>query len=324
MRPDIDRLEEWARFALNWAQGILDANPPGVSGSSARAEALLAIDDVLHVGASSELRAVQEFYRSRIDKAVRQIRSERVDSGAVIWKMYNHGFVIKTAGATIALDMIKGYGGTAMTGELAADLARRVHVATISHWHEDHADLDLCRSISDSGGQILVPRDLFERWASKEGLKLVEMVPGRGYDAAGIRFEAIEGHHDGPPDNCDVNMYYIVTREGLSVLHTGDHWINRRMPLAPSDEAFLEDLHKDHPVDVLLVNRSPYQFRTIVGRIKPLVAISSHENELSHDLASRATYASSIEQMESIQTPCLTMAWGERFVFKSGMHHPRT
>jgi len=324
VRPDRDKLEDWASFALQWASGVLEANPPGSPGIDARADALRAIDDVLHIGTASELRPVQQFYQSSMSRAVRQIQAERVDSGAIIWKMYNHGFVIKTPGATIGIDLIKGYGGTTMGGELAAKLAREVQFATISHWHEDHADLDLSRSISDSGGQILVPQDLLERWSPKEGLKLVEMVPGKGYDAAGIRFEAIEGHHDGPPDNCDVNMYYLLTREGLSVLHTGDHWINRRMPLAPSDEASLENLHQDYPVDVLLVNRSPYQFRTIIGKIKPLVAISSHENELSHDLASRATYASSIEQMASIQTPCFTMAWGERFVFKSRMHRPQT
>lgn len=298
-------------------------NPPGSPDRTARTDALLAIDDVLHIGTASELQSVQGFYRSTMSRAVHQIQTQRVDSGAIIWRMYNHGFVIKTSDATIGLDLIRGYGGAAMGTELAAELSRKVQVATISHWHGDHADLDLCRSISDSGGQILVPPDLFERWSSKEGLKLVEMVPGRGHDAAGIRFEAIEGHHDGPPDNCDLNMYYLVTGEGLSVLHTGDHWINRRMPLSPSDELSLEDLHKDYPVDVLLVNRSPYQFRTIIGKIKPLVAISSHENELSHDIASRATYASSIEQMASIETPCVTMAWGEKFVYNPGSHRPR-
>ena len=97
-------------------------------------------------------------------------------------------------------------------------------------------------------------------------------------------------------------------------MHTGDHWINRRMPLGPEDEGLLDDLGSRYSVDVLLINRSPYQFSNIIERIKPRMAISSHENELSHDIAARATYSSSINQMASIERPCFTMAWGEKIL----------
>ncbi len=318
----MEKLEDWARLALQWASQVLDANPPGSPNGKARRDALLAIDDVLHIGAAADLRPVQQFYRSRIARAVREVRAEQVSSGAMIWKMYNHGFIVKTSRATIGLDLVRGYGGTTMPDDAAAELARTVQVATISHWHEDHADLELCRSISACGGQILVPPDLFKRWSSEGGLDLVEMVPGRSHHGRGVMFEAVEGHHDGPPDSCDLNMYYAVTGDGVSLLHTGDHWINRRMPLSASDESFLDSVCQDYRVDILLVNRSPYQFRTIVEKFKPQIAISSHENELSHDIAARATYAASLEQLAKVQVPSFTLAWGEKLAYGRGYLGP--
>jgi hypothetical protein len=29
MRPDMDKLEDWASYALGWSSEVLDANPPG-------------------------------------------------------------------------------------------------------------------------------------------------------------------------------------------------------------------------------------------------------------------------------------------------------
>ncbi len=316
MRPDIGKLEDWASYTLKWASEILDANPPGSPNKDIRVEALLAIDDVLHIGAASELRSVQQFYESRMSRAIHQIGSEQVDSGIMVWKMYNHGFVIKTGNGTIGSDLIRGYRGTTMSDGLAGELARQIDVTTISHWHRDHADIELCRNISGFGGEILVPPDLFERWSPESGLKLINMEPGSRHDAGIAKFESIEGHHDGPPDGCNLNMYYILTEAGISVMHMGDHWINRRMPLSPEDEKSVDDLGNQYHVDVLLINRSPYQFANIIGRIKPRIAISSHENELSHDIAARATYLSSIEQMVSIERPCFTMAWGESLSVK--------
>ncbi len=310
MRPDLGKLEEWADLALDWASDVLQANPPDQGMNEARVEALLVIDDVLHIRSASKLQAVVRFYHERMSMAVRQIEV-KTRSRTKLWKMYNHGFVIRTKEATLALDLVRGCGATTMRDDLAERLARQIDVATVSHWHGDHADLDLCKMICRSGAEILVPPDLHKRWSDEPDLNLIEMHPGESRESRMLSFSALEGHHDGPPDRCDLNIYYIVTPGGLSIMHMGDHWINRRMPLLAEEENVLNEWGQEYPVDVLLLNRSPYQFSNIIERIGPRLTVSSHENELSHDIAARATYASSIGQMASVGSPCLTIAWGE-------------
>lgn len=309
-RPDKGMIEGWADVALGWASEILDRNPPDAGDEGARRGALLAIDDVLHITTASELDAVRSFYVDRISRAIGGIRSSPC-SPARLWRMYNHGFVLKTEGGTVAFDLIRGYGRTSVDDSLARSLADGIDVAMVSHRHRDHADLELCRLVSGAGGRILVPPDLHELWAGEEGLDLVKLGPEETYDLGSLHFTALEGHHDGPPDRCDCNIYHLRVEGGHSAMHTGDHWINRRMPLLPEDESILEEWGRRFPVDLLLVNRSPYHFSTIIDRIRPRLAVSSHENELSHDIAARATYASSMNQMASIDVPCHTMAWGE-------------
>jgi len=316
-RPDLKKLEEWAAFALSWASETLDANPPMRGDNEERNAALHAIDDVLHVGAASELEPVVQFFRSRMARATKEIEKAQISSGLRIWKMYNHGFVVKTRATIMGFDLIRGYGSTVMDADVAGRLAGIISVSTISHHHVDHADLEICRMISENGGEILTPSDLYERWSKETGLRLVEMAPGSSNNTGFLTLKALKGHHDGPPDRCDLNIYYLAT-ERMGVMHTGDHWINRRRPLETEDEELLEKWGARYSVDVLLLNRSPYQFQNIVDRIKPRNVISSHENELSHDIAARATYGSSIRQMEPIKQPCLTMAWGESCPFEPG------
>jgi len=91
-RPDLKKLEEWAACALGWASETLDANPPMRGDNEERYAALHAIDDVLHVGAASELEPVVRFFRSRMARATKEIEKAQISSGFRIWRHFRDSF----------------------------------------------------------------------------------------------------------------------------------------------------------------------------------------------------------------------------------------
>lgn len=56
-------------------------------------------------------QAVQQFYHNRIENAIDEISSTEVNSGAVVWKLYNHTYIIKTPSVTIGFDIQRGIPG---------------------------------------------------------------------------------------------------------------------------------------------------------------------------------------------------------------------
>jgi hypothetical protein len=137
---------------LNWqAQNILDMVeeisvrfPPQLFEPIERHMAMLMLDAVFHDVEAPERSAVQEFHHSRIELAEKEIENIRVDEGAMIWKLYNMGFVVRTKTVTIGFDLTHGYSarheGFAVSDNLMDRIVQQCDVHFISHRHGDHAD----------------------------------------------------------------------------------------------------------------------------------------------------------------------------------------
>lgn len=141
---DIDGfINQQAKVTLGLVNNVLMMNPPILEEPLVRKTALLMIDNVLHEEKAAYRPAVQEFLHKRIEIAVDEIRTQEVKEGAVIWKLYNHAFVIKTPSVTIGFDIERGRPGTegfTLSKELMQQLIDEVDVLFISHYHNDHAD----------------------------------------------------------------------------------------------------------------------------------------------------------------------------------------
>jgi len=162
---DIDGfLNQQAKMTLGIADDLLKLNVPAVVEPSERKMALLMIDNVLHDEKAAYRPAVQAFLQKRIENAVAEIRSLEVKQGAVIWKLYNHAFVVKTPSVTIGFDIQRGITrieGFTLKQDMIQKLIDAVDVLFITHFHGDHADEWVAEKFIAQNKPVVTPPDLW-------------------------------------------------------------------------------------------------------------------------------------------------------------------
>jgi len=139
-------LDRQSQVSLNLIEQHLQSFPPALPEPLERKMALLMIDCILHYEIAPQLSSVQEFYHSRMNTALNELRHAKVEHGSIIWKLYDHGFIIRTASVTVAFDLIRGYSsrgeGFPISDEIMKEIVNQCDVLFISHRHGDHSDAE--------------------------------------------------------------------------------------------------------------------------------------------------------------------------------------
>jgi hypothetical protein len=235
---------------------VLHANPPTTGDPAMREEAILQLDAYLKLpGAPAPYYLdYQKFVTDMMADLAEEVALP-VPSGARIWHMYNHGYIVKTPSITLSFDLVDPYpykGGYI----LPTSLLEQIDVAFVSHTHYDHwGPRDM--QIASLGGELV----------TSETLPAGSQATIRGLDVA-----TYFGPHDGLN-----NIYHVTTPEGLTIMHTGD----------TDDPRYLPD---DVPTDILLINTWMYGILDGINRVEPDLTIPGHIQELSHDTSSRVPY----------------------------------
>ena len=293
-------------------QASLRANPPSSGHWNERRGAILALDGVLSDDAARTDPAVKEFYRDCMEAACAEMR-EPVTTGMRIWSMYNHGYVIRTASATLAFDLVNGYPG--WDYRLPDDVLAAIKVLFISHRHADHCDPDVVARVRTAGGAIVAP--------AEDEFGTVRLLPNAAAKVAGLDIVAHPGSHQAIP----LRIYRVTTPEGLTILHTGDHQWSWSLP-------------DDKGVDVLLLNnwvnnggfvlRPPGQppaipaMKLCIKRVRPVITIPGHMQEMAHhfnleDLTSRTPFAYPLAVASDFPPGAVVVqVFGERFDYIKG------
>ena len=318
--------------------------PPRLPEPPERRLALLLLDSVLHDAYAPNRPPVQDYYHARIRHAVEAMENTHVDRGAVIWKLYNHGFVVRTPTVTLAFDLYRGpsafrvddaQGGRSgvlspgfpISDDLAGRLVRQCDVLFISHPHGDHADEAIARAFLAQGKPVVAPPEVFggtplrdrithlqreahtlQRLAIQNGRRQLGVVayPGQQYQGRGV------------PNN----VVLVFTPEGMSFAHNGDQ-INDPYPQYQADYAWIDQVHEHHRVDVLMTNCWTDDIYRFTRGFNPRLVIPGHENELGHQLWDRVPYWGDAEylqlsypQLLASRYPVLVMTWGERYHYQ--------
>lgn len=163
--PDTQNIREqmvrWMDSTYRWVDKVLNQNPPQWPEPVIRRQALLMLDEPLHVLSAPIEPCLNAFLNRRIARAVDEIETEAVTSGMTIWKLYNHGFVIKTPDVTIGFDLHRGpFESFQIEAGLFDRLLQTVRALFISHDHSDHADADAIPRMIDLGRPVVVPPGL--------------------------------------------------------------------------------------------------------------------------------------------------------------------
>ncbi len=309
-----EQMIRWMESTFGWVDGVLRQNPPTWPEPAIRRHALFVLDDPLHVLSAPIEPCLNTFLNSRIEHVVSEIEEEVVTSGATLWKLYNHGFVVKTPELTIGFDLHRG---PFETFQIESGLFDRILEATqalfISHAHGDHADADAIPRMVELDRPVIVPPGLWSEAAIYP--KLVK--PERYWEQenrlalgdTAITYRVFPGHQGTELLN---NVYLVGLPNGLHVMHTGDQ-SNRE-----DFGVWIDGLHERFSVDVLLPNCWSTDLPRLIHEVTPRLVITGHENEMSHPVDHREAFSKTYAHIAGEPTPVLVMAWGERYHYEQG------
>lgn len=314
---DIDGyINQQDKVTLDLVNEALKIYPPSVEESLSRKMTLIMIDNVMHEEKAPFRPAVQEFFHSRISGAIDEIKSAKIEKGAMIWKMYDHAWIVKTASVTMAFDLQRGIPripGFVTSKEKIKELIDIVDILFISHFHDDHADNWVAEQFIAQNKPVISPPGIFESLTvyakiyhpERIALKVQNIkLPKKGLKLSVV----VNPGHQG--ENILNNVYIVTTPEGFIFSHTGDQSYE-------PDFQWIDEIGDNFKIDILFVNSWYYQtgFRTAKG-FKPRLIIPGHENELGHTIDHREPFWLNNNRMgDKASHPWLNMTWGEKYYY---------
>ena len=315
----LDAPDEWIDRSLQWIDYILRTYPPGLVELPSRRPALFRLDEVLHIESAPRKALVQKFYQLRLERAIEEIEQTKVSEGMRIWRLYNHGALVRTPSASFTFDIVPGTGkeGFALSLEWLKRLAAQSDAHFISHWHSDHANPDVARLFMEAKKPIIAPERLFSedpvlsRYLTilERSLHAVHTIPIHN-GTSRLNVVIFPGHQGAPVLD---NVTLVRSTEGLTVVHTGDQSGDEG---EGTDFDWIAQIGHYHQVDVLLNNGWTNDLHRIVRGVNPSLVIPGHENEMTHPVPHREEYTQDYERMFGLHYPFIVMAWGESYHYK--------
>jgi L-ascorbate metabolism protein UlaG (beta-lactamase superfamily) len=313
-----DAPDEWIDRSLQWINYILHHYRPDVVELPERRPALFRLDEILHIQSAPAKPLVQDFYRMRLESAIAEIEQTRVTEGIRIWRLYNHGALVRTASVSFTFDIVPGTRtpGFALAPEVLKRLVAESDATFISHLHGDHANADVARMFLAAGKPVIAPEGL---WADDAQLSKQLTYLKRSIDDVHdvhvregnqvLKVVAYPGHQGATVVN---NVHFVTTPESFSVLHTGDQSGDEG---PGTDFEWLTQIGHYRHVDVLLCNGWTNDLHRIVRGVDPQLVIPGHENEMSHQIDHREEYTQDYERMFGLNYPFIVMTWGESYLY---------
>lgn len=297
--------------AFDGINRALDAQPPSASGqNSARSSVITEFDALLWATDATQATspAVIDYYVARMARVASEL-AEPVTTGFRVWAMYNHGFIVKTASATIAFDLVEGkgtYNGPAWTVQLPQGLLDRIDVLMVSHEHGDHHDESgrISAAIKARGGAVLYPQA-----GRAQASTTLAMVNRQSAVIRGVTVTAHAVMHNAP-----TLAYEVTTVEGYRIVHTGDAQTSTSLPVLEG-------------VDLLLLNgwmndsglvSNLTDMKSSLDKLRPDVMVPGHFEELSHlasgPRADRYRFLDALPLQNSSlgRSRTVVLTWGER------------
>jgi len=320
-------LNNQSEALLRQANEELSTYPPDWPEPAARRSALMLLDGVLHDVYAPYRPAVQTFLKTSIKKAVAEIEQTEITEGARIWKLYNHGFVVRTRSVTLGFDLISGKSvnveGFSIDDEDMKRLINQCDVLFISHRHRDHAEEWIANSFIDQGKPVVTPPEV---WKEASIYKQITHLAREPHTNQILRVQSgreklnvvVYPGHQG--EDIENNVVLVVTPEGLSFSQMGDQ--------SNSDDfAWIDAVAQHHVVDVLMPNCWTTDIVRVARGFNPAVIITGHENEMGHTIDHREPYWLTYQRREGsdrfggsrdvgYDTPLILMTWGESYHFK--------
>jgi hypothetical protein len=285
---------DWLTDTLETSRRGLETYPPNGANWGKRKKLLLAIDVPINASQNTAWRrAVGAMFHRQMDQAVTEISEARITSGVRIWRLYNMGFVVKSAEATVGFDIHPGWVfDSPMDQAQQKRLADELDVTFVSHWHHDHCSRPFLAQMLAAGKRIVLIDSLAKELTGAG----VFRIPGD--DDLPLRIAGIDVYgHTGRQFPTARNNVYVVRMGGLLVMHQGDN----------DKTSLYGDIAAEHKIDVLLGNCWA-KLNTCIKGVSPRLVITGHENEIKHPSALRSGYPRTFRELNKVK---LAPPWGD-------------
>lgn len=270
-----------------------------------RAEWMDAVQDIIEKTPSKEFylfdnnpdavteNPVLQFYDKALDRLTADIPSTQVEPGtAVIWYLYNLGFVIKTPTACFGVDLHHRH---------AVRLEPLLDFITVTHNHDDHYNMLLLRHMNASGKLVVS-----------------NFYPAPGYTKAteftreinGVTIHCYEADHNSILRNFTMPMEFICpTSDRNFVFYTSGDCCSHEFLRKKSDRI---DLYAVHPLCGMIAKDAALT-------LEPEMTFIGHLQELGHEV-DRFRWRFSdgqheLDEFQKIQRNACVPLWGEKFLW---------
>ena len=288
----------------------LTENPPVPGAPTARKLALYNVDAMLHEVKYDNSEPFCKFIDSRIGKVIEDMNSS-VKKGMKVYKIYNHGFVVRTMTSNVAFDLVRG---ACRKEKLLSDdqvdaIIEKCDVLFLSHNHGDHVDKYVVGKFIEAGKPVVAASEILPdtegvtHYRSETEVLDTEVVLRNGKV---LKVKIFPGNQS----DMMCNVYVVTTPEKFTVAHTGDQynkedmdWISGVRNVAPR-------------IDALMINCWSYNLGDAIAGFNPRYVFTGHENEMGHTIDHREAFWLTFQKLENIKYDYVVMAWGEWFTLK--------
>lgn len=312
---DIDGfINQQDKITLDLVQDALTKYQPSLDEPLERKMAMLMLDGVLHEEKAASRPAVQKFLQERIGLALNKLKNTEVKEGAVIWKLYNHGFIIKTPTVTFAFDLVRAHSarteGFSIEDEVMKNIVTQCDALFISHRHSDHADKSVAQWFLNQNKVVVSPPEV---WKGLPIHKKVTHLKREAHTHQDVYINNGEqkltvinypGHQGKDIEN---NVPLVFTPEGMSFAQTGD----QSGPI--SDWNWIDDVGNKNGVDVLFPNCWTPDIQRMIRGFKPKLVMTGHENEMGHTIDHRESNWLTYTRTKGSISPFILLTWGESY-----------
>lgn len=300
-------LNKQAFQMFNLVDQALTENPPVPGAPVVRKLALYNLDAMLHETKYDNGEPLKGFITSRINKVLSDL-SNPVKQGMKVYKIYNHGFIARTASVTMAFDVVRGAckGQRLIPDTLVQRLVDQCDVLFITHNHGDHADPVVVDMFLKAGKTVVAPINAFpekKKILHERSDKMID----KKLDLDGNKSVQVK-IFPGNQGYLMNNLYVVTTAEKQTVAHIGDQY-------SKEDMEWIANIKQDIPrPDVLIVNCWTHRMGDLVNGFDPKLVITGHENEMGHTIDHREAFWLTFQKMEQISKKYLVMGWGEWYL----------
>ena len=325
-QKDNDYLDRQAKVFLDTVLAIIAEYPPSVNESRERGLAKLLLDGVFHEHYAAFRKPVQDYFHQRIGKIATELETEKITKGARVWKIYDMGFIVRTASVTLAFDLVTGItSGSedfAMNAGEVNRLVKQCDALFITHRHEDHADRTIAEKFLEFGKPVFAPEQVwtndlvFDKITHLE--RNVEMKHIVELENKKLEVVVFPGHQMKSTEN---NVYLVKTPEGITMAHLGDQ-INEGDFMI--DFEWIDKVAEDYKVDFMMPAACTSDIFRIVKGFNPKLVIPGHEIELGHTVWDRLPFwgddnylGLNYFELKKSTFPLVVLTWGESFLFSS-------